>query len=191
MQKTKLGISVELLAALMYFVGLINLLGLLIVAGYVLICEKDEWLKRCAVTAVALSVVFALIGVVIGFGSNVFGLFNSILSNFSFIHFSLSYPLHIDNFISHAASLAEKALFVVLGVMALKHKGFQVPGISGLVGKHMGDIPQVPVQPQAPMQAQMPVQQVPAQPQAPMQGQVPVQQVPVQPQQPVDPSAQH
>ena len=86
MQKTKLGISVELLAALMYFIGLINLVGLLIVAGYVLICEKDAWLKRSAVTAIALSVAFSLISVVIGFGDNLFGLFNSLLANFSFIH---------------------------------------------------------------------------------------------------------
>lgn len=156
MQKTKLGISVELLAALLYFIGLINMTGLLIAAGYVLICEKDQWLKRSAVTAVVLSLVFVLVGQVIGFGSNIFGLFNSLLDNFSFIHFRISYPLHIDAFITNAAGLLEKALFVVLGVMALKHKGFQVPGIGGLLKKHMDGEPQAPAAPQPPVPPQEP-----------------------------------
>lgn len=163
MEKTKLGISVELLAALMYFVGLINVLGLLIVAGYVLICEKDQWLKRSAVTAIVLAIVFSLISVVISFGSNLFGLFNSILSNFPFIHFRIDYPLNIDSFIGYAASLLEQALFVVLGIMALKRKGFQIPGISGLVSKHMGEKPQAPIPPQTPVQPQPPVGTTPQQ----------------------------
>ena len=151
MQKTKLGISVELLAALLYFIGLINLTGLLLATGYVLICEKDQWLRRSAVTAVVLSLAFALIGQVIGFGSDLFGLFNSLLSNFPFVHFKISYPLNIDSFIGYAAGLLQRALFVVLGVMALKHKGFQIPGIGGLLNKHMGGEPQAPAAPQPPV----------------------------------------
>ena len=35
MEKTRLGISVGLLAAIMYFMGILNLLGLLLIAGYI------------------------------------------------------------------------------------------------------------------------------------------------------------
>lgn len=47
MSKTKLGISTTLLAALAYFAGgFSGYLLLFLVAGYVLLKEEDEWLKK-------------------------------------------------------------------------------------------------------------------------------------------------
>lgn len=60
MEKSKLGISVGLLAAGMYFLGMVSVLAVVVVAGYVLLREDDAWLKRSAVKAAVLAIAFAL-----------------------------------------------------------------------------------------------------------------------------------
>ena len=58
MQKTKLGISVGLLGAAIYFTSLFSgYLVPVILTGYVLLFEENDWLRKNAVKAVALSVV--------------------------------------------------------------------------------------------------------------------------------------
>ena len=58
MQKTKLGISVGLLGAAIYFTGLFSgYLVAVLLAGYVLMFEENEWLRKNAVKAVALMMV--------------------------------------------------------------------------------------------------------------------------------------
>ena len=53
MEKSKLGISVGLLAALLYFLGLLSgYLVTVLVAGYILVAESNLWLRKSAVKAV-------------------------------------------------------------------------------------------------------------------------------------------
>lgn len=59
MQKAKLGISVGLLGAAIYLTALSgSLLGLLVLAGYVLLVEDNQWLRLSAVKAVAVYLFF-------------------------------------------------------------------------------------------------------------------------------------
>ncbi len=54
-QKTKLGISVGLLGAAIYFMGLFSgYMVAVLLAGYVLLFEENEWLKKSAVKAIAV-----------------------------------------------------------------------------------------------------------------------------------------
>ena len=73
MQKTKLGISVGLLGAAVYFCGVLSLLALIIVAGYILLVEENIWLRKSAVKAVVIYVSFAIIETIFSFGSEIFG----------------------------------------------------------------------------------------------------------------------
>ena len=74
MQKTKLGISVELLGASICLTALFGgLTPTILLAGYVLLMEKDEWLRRCAVKALAVLLMIA-------FGITVVGLIPDLLS---------------------------------------------------------------------------------------------------------------
>ena len=61
MQKTRLGISVGLLGAAIYFMGLFSgyLLAVLL-AGYVLLFEENSWLRKNAVKAMSVMAVFSL-----------------------------------------------------------------------------------------------------------------------------------
>ena len=79
MQKTKLGISVGLLGAALYFLGLINTVALFLLAGYVLLFEENEWLRRAAVRAAVIVVGFGLIFTLIGTLENVFAFFNVLI----------------------------------------------------------------------------------------------------------------
>ncbi len=57
--KTRMGISCQLFGALLFFMGLINILGLVLLAGYILLFEENKWLKKTAVKATVIVVVFA------------------------------------------------------------------------------------------------------------------------------------
>lgn len=182
MEKTKLGISVGLTAAILYFLGMISTGALIIAAGFVLFTESNLWLKKSAIQAVVITVFIALVGAVLNVGDWLFSFLNGLLGNF--IHtIHIDYPLNIDTILLSLASILKNVLLLVLGFMALGQKGFTLPGISDFVDKHMGIEMPKPVQPVYQQQA-YPYQQQPAQPvyQQPA--------APVQPQQPVTPPAQ-
>ena len=96
MEKTKLGISVSLAAALLYFLGLINMVALIVAVGYVLIAEKDQWLRKAAVQSLAITLGYQIISSVLGVGNRLFGFINDIIQNFVY-SFHIGYPLNIDS----------------------------------------------------------------------------------------------
>ena len=192
MEKTKLGISVGLTAAILYFLGLINVIALVLAAGFVLFTESNTWLKKSAVQAVVITVFFSLVGAVLGVGTSLFSFLNGLLGNF--IHtIHIGYPLNIQTILVSAATILQDVLLLILGFMALGQKGPTLPLISDFVDKHMGvekPKPAAPVYPQQPVQVvyQQPVYQQPVQQAQPQQPAAPVQ--PPYPQQPAAPAAQ-
>lgn len=141
MKKAKLGISVGLMGAAIYFMGLISTLGLVILAGYVLLFEENPWLKKSAVKAVILSVAFSLISVVISSGDNVFGILNTMLDwadgPFDFIKFQFKYPFDIDILLTNALDLLENILFLILGFKALRQDSIKIGFMDNFINKHM------------------------------------------------------
>lgn len=61
MPKTKLGISVALMGAGLYFLGVFSFIPAFLLAAYVLLCEENAWLKRNAVRMVIIVVGFYLL----------------------------------------------------------------------------------------------------------------------------------
>lgn len=141
MKKAKLGISVGLMGTAIYFMGLISTLGLVILAGYVLLFEENPWLKKSAVKAVILSVAFSLISVVISSGDNVFGILNTMLDwadgPFDFIKFQFKYPFDIDILLTNALDLLENILFLILGFKALRQDSIKIGFMDNFINKHM------------------------------------------------------
>ena len=67
MQKTKLGITIAMFAAAIYVVALVGgYVPAILLGGYVLLREENEWLKWNAVRAVALLACFSLLTALIG-----------------------------------------------------------------------------------------------------------------------------
>lgn len=138
MQKTRLGISVGLLGAAIYFAGLIG--GFFITAiigGYVLLFEENEWLKKSAVKA--LSVIICLEALMVGLGliPDFFGLIEEVSYTFG----GNVYIPFIGNFfndIIYALEIVEKALLLMLGMKALNQGTVAVPVVDKLIDKYMG-----------------------------------------------------
>ena len=67
---------------MVYFMGLLNTTALIIIAGYILLFEQNGWLKKCAVKAVAIFVVFSLIPICFGFVTDIFDFINNLIRGF-------------------------------------------------------------------------------------------------------------
>jgi len=136
MQKTKLGISVGMLGAALYFSGLLSWMGLIMLGGYVLLFEENEWLRKSAVKAVAIVIGFFLINVVVGFSNDIIDIFNNILSWFG-ISSNLSWPLRLDLIINNAVNAAEKLTLLILGFKSFSQADLKIDIIDKMVEKNM------------------------------------------------------
>lgn len=137
MQKSKLGISVGIVGAALYFAGLFNgLLLIAIIAGYVLIAEENQWLRRTAVKSVVLYILFALVSAVIGLLPDSIGLIGSFFEIFGG---SVSVPFISSTavFIDNGLSILKTVLFILLGFKALNQGTIVIPFIDNIVNKYM------------------------------------------------------
>lgn len=137
MQRAKLGISVGLLGAAIYFAGLFS--GYLVAAlltGYVLLFEDNEWLRKSAVKAVALMIFFSFLTVLFNLVPNVIDFVNSVLGVFGggLSTNALTRIIHV--FVS-AIDIVEKIIFLGLGIKALSQGTIVIPFIDSLVRKYM------------------------------------------------------
>lgn len=137
MQKTKLGISVGLLGAAIYFTGLFSgYLVAVLLTGYVLLFEENGWLKKNAVKAVALMAFFSLLIVGINLIPNVLGVISNLLGIFD-VHFSYGVVNSIISVVIGIINLIERVLFILLGFKALNQGTIAVPVVDKLIGKYM------------------------------------------------------
>lgn len=138
MQKTRLGVSVGLLGAAVYFTGLFSgYLVAVLLTGYILLFEANEWLKKSAVKAVSLLVFFSLLATVINLIPNTISLINSIVSVFG-SNFSVVVLSRIITVIVSALDIIEKILFILLGIKALNQGTISVPVVDKLINMYMG-----------------------------------------------------
>ena len=144
MEKTKLGVSVFLLAALCCFLGLFAgyvLTGVLV--GYILLREEHIWLRRFSATILSLMVVFSLAFFALDLLPNLITLFTTEL--LGAVGIGIPHVLYnivnvVTGFFGWLGSilnLCKSALFVVLGILTLCGKPFQIPVISKIVAKHI------------------------------------------------------
>ena len=135
MQKTKLGISVALLGTALYFLGLFSgYLATVLVVGYVLLCESDEWLKKSALKAIALLMLFSLASAVITLIPNAISFIDSVFTVFGG-DFHIYFITNVINVITTALSIAQKLLFLLLGLLAFKKETIKLPVIDDFINK--------------------------------------------------------
>lgn len=138
MQKTKLGISVGLLGAALYFMGLFSgYLVTVLLAGYVLLYEDNEWLKKVAVKAIAVMVLFSFVSAIVNLIPNAMSVIDSIVSVFGG-NFYVAFISNLVNAVVTALNVIEKLLLLGLGVKALNQGTIAVPIVDDLINKYMG-----------------------------------------------------
>ena len=137
MQKAKLGISVGLLGAAIYLTALSgSLLGLLVLAGYVLLVEDNQWLRLSAVKAVAVYLFFTFVIQAVGYVPDVLGIISDAGNLFN-AYVSVPVLNDIGTLVKDLIYLAEKIFLMVLGVKALNQGTVAVPFVDKLVVKYL------------------------------------------------------
>ena len=136
--KTKLGISIGAMGALLYFASLFGgYIPLLLVAGYVLVAEGDDWLRRMAVKAVTFTVAISILSFVVSLVPYLFNIINDVLAIFN----EYFYPEIISDIVSllHTIiSVAESVILALLGIKAFSKTTVYIPVVDSLVNKIMG-----------------------------------------------------
>lgn len=135
MQKSKLGISVALIGAALYFLGLFSgYLAIVILAGYVLLMEENVWLKKTAVKSVALLILFSLILSVVGLIPGLVNFIDDIFNIFG-KNFYIAFLTNIISMLRSGINLIQTVLFLLLGLKAMNQGTIPVPMIDKLVDK--------------------------------------------------------
>lgn len=133
MEKTKLGISVSLLAAavclLGYFGGYV-ITGLLV--GYILLKEENEGLKKLSVKVILVMLVFSVLSTLIGLIPSLENLISSFIQIFD-ADFYTQFADRVFNFLYNVLSLLKTVVFLLLGYSALTGKTVKIPVLDSLV----------------------------------------------------------
>ena len=138
MQKTRFGITVGLLGSAIYFVGLYGgYLLTALLAGYVLLFEENEWLRKSAVKAVVLMICFSILSTLVYLIPNVIGIIDSVVGIFGGV-FYINAISALASAVSNVLDITEKVLFIGLGLKALTQGNIAVPAVDKLIYKYMG-----------------------------------------------------
>lgn len=137
MRKTKLGISVGLLGAAIYFVGLFSgYFVMVLLAGYVLLVEDNEWLRRASVKALVLSVAFSLASLIIGFIPDAIEIIRGFLGIFK-ISFTTYLLNQVISIVQNVIRFCNNLLFIILGFKSLRQGTVIIPAIDRMISKYM------------------------------------------------------
>lgn len=136
MQKTKLGVSVAVLGAAMYLLGLVGgYIPTLLMAGYVLLFEENSWLKKAAVKVLAVMLCFSFAGVVLGLLPSAVGVLNATLGVFGVGGIQLGVIGSLLAFVQSVLQFAQSVLLILLTIKALTQGTVAVPVVDELVDK--------------------------------------------------------
>lgn len=142
MQKSKLGISVGLLCAILYFSYLFNTMIIpLAIIAYILIVEENIWLKKSAVKSlvvyvvisVVLPFVISIIPELLDIVDNLLNVFDVYLRNYQF--FNVVY--NIFDFFTSIVYFVRTIVFILLGALALKQSTIKLPFVDDFINKYM------------------------------------------------------
>lgn len=135
MQKSKLGLPAGLAAAIMYMTGVLGgYFPALLLAGFVLLYEEENFIRRAAVKTVILMFLFSILNFVIYLIPDIVGIFQNLLAIFK-VYFATNFLDNISATFGQTLSLVETVLFLVLAVLALFGKSVDVKPLSNWADK--------------------------------------------------------
>lgn len=140
MQKTKLGISANLLAAIICLSPLVG--GYVVLFGlalYVLLAEKNEWLKKTTVKVLVVVFVFGALNAALDLIPNVISVIDSVFSIFRG-SFRIDFVTNLIYAVENILSFFRKILLLAMCVMALSQKAPEFGPVDDLVKKHTSDL---------------------------------------------------
>ena len=137
MEKTKLGISVGLMGAMVFLMALGGgITPLLLLAGYIFFKEENVWLKKNAVKAIAVLLVYYIAYYALGLIPDVLGLLLDTIGLVG-INISLSFINNLVYILRDAVSVVKTLILLLSGLTALNMGSIKVSFIDNLIDKHM------------------------------------------------------
>lgn len=144
--KTKFGVGVGLMAALVYLLTLFGgWTGMVVVfvAGWLLYKESDEFLRVSVVKAFLVAVTFSVLGVLLGLVFNdLIGIIDDIMRIFGAekVLSATDFGMKLDEiyaFISRILDIVRTVVILLLASMALNKKTMALPVIDRMIAKHI------------------------------------------------------
>ena len=139
MQKTKLGISVGLLGAIMCFSTLFSGYFIsLILLGYILLFESNEWLRKNSVKAVILLISFSAARTLIGLIPDAISLIDSVVSLVGG-SFGILFVSRLVSLCNNVLSVLKTLVFLVLGFKAFNQGTIKIGFVDRMLDKHFSN----------------------------------------------------
>lgn len=135
MEKTKLNLSVAMVAAAAWLLGLYGgyiITGILV--GYVLLCEESQTLKKTCLRVLIAMLTFSVAFTVIDLLPSLLELLYSFLRIFK-VNIYLDFVHNIFSLIYSIVSLIKTIAFVLMGVAAALNKDFKIPVLDPFIEK--------------------------------------------------------
>ncbi len=134
--KSKLGISVGLFGAGIYLGNLVGgILVSILLLGYVLLFEENEWLKVSVIKATVLSMLFTFVTMVIELIPRTIGTLDNLMRIFDG-DFTVQFLSNVSLFLNYGVGLLEMVVFLLLAVKALNQRTMNIPVVDGMIKKH-------------------------------------------------------
>lgn len=139
MEKSKLGISVGLLGAITCITALCGgFTPTFLLVGFILLTEKNEWLKKLSVKVALIMVVFSALSSVIYLIPDAIGAINDLTMVFG-KSFSISFVSNLVYFCTDVVNILEKVVLLILALKALSMGDVVVGPIDNVINKHFSN----------------------------------------------------
>jgi len=132
MEKTRLGPTIKLVGAALYFIAIIGITPLVIAAGYTLVVEPNQWLRRVAVKAIAVVVFFAILNAFVGLFMDSTSLLSNIVMLFNGT-INLATVNRLATIVRIIIGILQTIALLLLGFRALKMKDANIGVVDGTV----------------------------------------------------------
>ena len=142
MGKTRIGIPAAVVAAMLCLLGYYGgYMVTILAAGYVLLAEESEVLKRLAVKVLVFMFAFSLLNTAIYLIPNLVSLFRSLISIFSSSAlgdgFYAGWLYRSAEFGASLINMLEMVVFLLMGTFALIGKELKIPVLENLLDKYL------------------------------------------------------
>ena len=137
MEKTKLGITIKLYGAALYFIALFGIIPLVLAAGYALLVEENQWLKRVAVKAIAVVLFFGILSNLLGLLTDSNTFLNTLIFIFDGSHAATTLLTRLITLVRVVLSILQVVVLLVLGFRALNMRDAKVGPLDALISKNM------------------------------------------------------
>lgn len=135
--KTKLGISAGAFAALTFLMAIYGGYTVILLAiGYVLIAERNDWLRTTVVKAGVIMLFFSIVSTLLYAIPDLLGWINSFLNIFD-KRFNYSVVTNIVRFLDDTLVIIRRVLFLLLALFALGMKTIKIGFVDKFVAKHL------------------------------------------------------